>query len=183
MLFLTLIGIQEAHGQNEASPNKYQPQEFVQQRNNFEQDRLDNAYVQTENTYQAIIPRTVPANVLDQLGIISIRKNIVENKISSTIKNGEFPAHAVKAANTVEIAILINEHTSNRAIQKLIHTFNISHLQKPLKGGKLLQGRIDQNQLMTLAASPEVEYVDVINSPVVQLNHENRVLQRVKVSA
>ena len=207
MLFLALIGIQEAYGQKITTPEKYQPQDFVQQKNNFEQDLLDNAYVvlvelgevpskstkallerhniqlnyQTENTYQAIIPTTVSAETLEQLGIVSIRKNIVENKISSTIKNGQFPEHAVKTAGTVEVAILINEHTTNRTIQKLIHSFNITHLQKPLKGGKLLQGRIAQSQLMTLAASPAVEYVDVVNSPVVQLNHENRVLQRANV--
>ena len=210
MLFLLCIGVQEAHGQKEITlptPRKYQPKEFVQQRNDFANDLLDNTFVvlvdleevpskaskalmqrhniqlkyQTENTYQAIIPTTVPATVLDQLGVISIRKNIVENKISSAIKNNDYPTHAVKAPNTVEVAILINEHITEETIQKLILSFQLSHLQKPLKGGKLLQGRIAQNRVMDLAASPAVEYIDVINSPVVQLNHENRVLQRANV--
>ena len=210
MLFLLTIGVQGAYGQHGntlPTPRKYNTKEFVQEKKNFENDILEDAYVvlaeleevpskatrallhrhniqlkyQTGNTYQAIIPTSVSAETLKQIGVIKIRKNIVENKISTTIKNKNYPTHAVKADNKVEVAIIINEKTSEQTIQNLIHTFQLTHLQKPLKGGKLLRGQISRDQIMTLAASPAVEYVDVINSPVVQLNHENRVLQRANV--
>ena len=209
-LFLLFIGVQGAYGQKDntsPTPRKYNTKEFVQQRNNFENDLLDDAYAviveleelpsketrtllhrhniqlkyQTGNTYQAIIPKSVSAETLNQIGVIKIRKNIVENKISSTIKDGNYPSHAVKSDNKVEVAILLNDNTSNQTIQKLIHTFQLTHLQKPLKGGKLLRGQISKDQVMTLAASPAVDYLDVVNSPVVQLNHENRVLQKANV--
>ena len=198
-------------GQNLSIDNsttkKIQPQQFVEQRNNFQEDILGEDYVvvisfeqipskvemktlqeagieiinyQNKNSYLAKVPTKMKSSELKKCGIQTLRKYIVQEKLSPEIREGRFPEWAVKTPGTVDVAILLTDNLEAYRLQ-FIHTFNITHLQTPLRGGDLIIGRIAQSDLQILTASPMVAHVDAIEPAVERLNHENRILQKVNV--
>jgi len=208
---ILMICATEMHGQNQSIDNsttkKMQPQQFVEQQQNFQEDILGEDYVlvisfdkipskleietlqnagieiinyQSKNTYLAKVPTKMNASELKKCGIQTLRKYIVKEKLSPEIREGRFPEWAVKSPGTVDVAILLTDNLEANRLQ-FIHTFNITHLQTPLRGGDLIIGRIAQSDLQILSASPMVAHVDAIEPTVERLNHENRILQKVNV--
>lgn len=206
-----MICVTEMHGQNQSIDNsttkKMQPQQFVEQQQNFQEDILGEDYVvvisfdkipsklemktlqkaeielinyQYKNTYLAKVPTKMNASELKKCGIQTLRKYIIKEKLSPEIREGRFPEWAVKSPGTVDVAILLTDNLEANRLQ-FIHTFSITHLQTPLRGGDLIIGRIAQNDLQRLTASPMVAHVDAIEPAVERLNHENRILQKVNV--
>ena len=184
-----------------------QPQEFEEQQQNFQEDILGEDYVvvisfdkipsklemktlqnagieiinyQSKNSYLAKVPTKMKSSELKKCGIQTLRKYIVQEKLSPEIREGRFPEWAVKTPGTVDVAILLTDNLEAYRLQ-FIHTFNITHLQTPLRGGDLIIGRIAQSDLQILTASPMVAHVDAIEPAVERLNHENRILQKVNV--
>ncbi len=208
---ILMMSATEMHGQNltidNSATKKMQPQEFVEQHQNFQEDVLGEDYVvvisfdkipskteiktlqkagielinyQSKNSYLAKVPTNINSSELKKCGIQTLRKYIVKEKLSPEIREGRFPEWAVKSPGTVDVAILLTDNLEANRLQ-FIHTFNITHLQTPLRGGDLIIGRIAQNDLQKLTASPMVAHVDAIEPAVEQLNHENRILQKVNV--
>jgi hypothetical protein len=208
---ILMICVTEMHGQNQSIDNsttkKMQPQQFVEEQQNFQEDILGEDYVvvisfdkipsklemktlqdagieiiyyQYKNTYLAKVPTKMNASELKKCGIQTLRKYINKEKLSPGIREGRFPEWAVKSPGTVDVAILLTDNLETNRLQ-FIHTFNITHLQTPLRGGDLIIGRIAQSDLQILTASPMVAHVDAIEPAVERLNHENRNLQKVNV--
>ncbi|MFK7775975.1 MAG: hypothetical protein AB8F94_27875, partial [Saprospiraceae bacterium] len=175
-----------------------QPQQFVEQQQNFQEDILGEDYVvvisfdkipsklemktlqnagieiinyQSKNSYLAKVPTKMNSSKLKKCGIKTLRKYIVQEKLSPEIREGRFPEWAVKSPGTVDVAILLTDNLEANRLQ-FIHTFNITHLQTPLRGGDLIIGRIAQSDLQKLTASPMVAHVDAIEPAVERLNHE-----------
>lgn len=208
---ILLIGVTEVHGQNQMIDNsttkKMQPREFIEQSQNFQEDKLGKDYVlvisfdkipskaeiitlqeagielinyQSNNSYLAKVPTSIRATDLEKCGIQTLRKFQIKEKLSPEIRGGRFPEWAVKSPGTVDVAILLTDNLEANRLE-FIHSFNITHLQTPLRGGDLIIGRIAQEDLPQLTASPMVAHVDAIEPAVEQLNHENRILQKVNV--
>ena len=158
-----------------ASPTfmKMSPAQFAEQKTLFENDQLDGAYVvlvsfektpdqqsktalgqnaiklisyHSKNTWLAAVPTTADAEALKRAGIISIRKNNVEEKITQPLRTGNYPDWAVTTPGTVDIAIMLNENVSKTQQQKIIQNFNITHLRQALKGGSILRGACSTNR-------------------------------------
>lgn len=208
---ILMMGATEMYGQNQSIDNpttkRMQPQQFVELHQNFQEDRLGEDYVvvisldkipsksemktlqdagielinyQSKYSYLAKVPTKMNAAELKRCGIKTLRKYIVKEKLSPEIREGRFPEWAVKSPGTVDVAILLTDNLEANRLQ-FIHTFNITHLQTPLRGGDLIIGRIAQSDLQILTASPMVAHVDAIEPAVERLNHENRILQKVNV--
>jgi len=208
---ILMIGVPEIYGQNQlidySTIKKMSPQQFVDQKLEFQEDLLINDYVvvisfdripsklemkalrdsgielinyQSKYSYLAKVPTKINLSELKNCGIQTLRKYIVKEKLSPEIREGRFPEWAIKSPGTVDVAILLTDNLEANRLQ-FIHTFNITHLQTPLRGGDLIIGRIAQIDLQMLTASPMVAHVDAIEPAVEPLNHENRILQKVNV--
>jgi hypothetical protein len=208
---ILMISVTEMRGQNLSIDNlttkKIQPRQFVEQHQSFQEDILGADYVvvisfnkipskaemktlqdagieiinyQSKNSYLAKVPTKIKFSELEKCGIKSLRKYIIKEKLSPGIREGRFPEWAVKTPGTVDVAILLTDNLESNRLQ-FIHSFNITHLQTPLRGGDLIIGRIAQSDLQILTASPMVAHVDAIEPAVERLNHENRTLQKVNV--
>ena len=208
---ILMMGATGMHGQKNMIDNsdtkKMLPQQFVEESKNFQEDKLGEDYVlvisfdkipskmeieslqdagielinyQSKNSYLAKVPINISSSELKRCGIQTLRKYIVKEKLSPNIREGRFPEWAVKTPGTVDVAILLTDNLEANRLQ-FIHTFNITHLQTSLRGGDLIIGRIAQSDLQKLTASPMVAHVDAIEPAVEQLNHENRILQKVNV--
>lgn len=208
---ILMMGVTKMHGQeltiDNAATKKMQPRQFVEQQQDFQEDILGEDYVvvisfdkipskaemktlrevgieiinyQSKNSYLAKVPTEINFSELKRCGIQTLRKYIVKEKLSPEIREGRFPEWAVKTPGTVDVAILLTDNLEANRLQ-FIHTFNITHLQTPLRGGDLIIGRIAQSDLQILTASPMVAHVDAIEPAVERLNHENQILQKVNV--
>jgi len=208
---MLLIGVTEMSGQNHwnnSSPNieKISPQQFVEQTQDFQEAIVNDDYVivisfdkipnketlkslqnngielinyQTNNTYLAKVPTQFKVEDFRKNGIQKVRKYTVTEKLSPELKSIQLPEWAIKAPGTIDVAIMLADFDeANQA--ELIQDFNIIPLEI-LKGGSLIIGRVSQDKLPSLLASPKVIHLDAVEPDVQPFNQENRANQRVNV--
>lgn len=134
---------------------------------------------QSNQTYQAILPATIKRATLETLGIRSIFRTPVANKLSRSIATLELPAYAVVETGSVDVAVIFHETADPTSISRLFQQYNVQVLKEKLRRGKTQVVRIDQDVIADFAASPIVAYVDVKAPAIEKLNYECRTNQKV----
>ncbi len=208
---MLLVCVTEMSGQNHwnnSSPKieKISPQQFVERQQDFQDVMVKEDYVivisfdkipnketlkslqengielinyQSNNAYLAKVPAQLKAKDFRINGIQSIRKYNVTEKLSPELKLAELPEWAIKSSGTIDVAIMLIDNDKANQIE-LIDNFNITHIELR-KGGSLLIGRIAQDDLPNLSASPKVIHLSAIEPEVQPFNQDNRAHQRVNV--
>ncbi len=198
---------QSLNATNSTQLQKISPRQFVENHQDFQDTKLEEDYIvvvsfeqlptevmlttlnqagiellnfHSKKSYLAKVPTSVKVEQLENNRIVTLRKYNVIEKLSPDLKSNQLPTWAIKSTGTIDVAImLINNTTTHR--QQFIDEFNITNIQSSLKGGAIIIGRVEQDDLVNIAASPMVAHIDAIEPEVQPFNQENRAIQKVNI--
>lgn len=113
------------------------------------------------NAYTALITGSINLLSLTNLKARSIFELTAQQKMQPELAAGNFPAHAVKVAGTVDVWISFPSGFLFEEIKQQLIQRNIDLIGSRLKEYRILEVRIASGRLDELALLPFVEYVQV----------------------
>lgn len=132
------------------------------------------------NAFVAIIPQSFDVNLLHANNIRSILQLTPAQKTVPALLQGNFPAHAVKAAGKVDLTVTTY---SKLAVSQLAASFSAMGITvlEDMQVFRSFTLRVPQQNVQQLIAQPFVQWVEPIDPPNALENLPGRSLHRVNV--
>lgn len=132
------------------------------------------------NAFTAVVDNNFDINVIKSAGVRSIFKFEREHKTVPQFLKGNFPAHAVKTAGTVDLTVTCYEKLSLAEVSGIFNQLNVTVLQDiPLF--RNFRIRIPQQNFNTLLDLAFIQWVEAIDPPNVSEDVTGRTLHRVNI--
>ncbi len=128
--------------------------------------------------YLVRFPKDFSETIANQLGIEAFAPTHYGDKLSSSIRERDFPTHALAENGGVRIAINFHEGRPKSRYLTLLENYDVKPLEDNFRGGCTITGIIDPAMIEALSAEPLVHFVDVVTPPVDVLNNEVRTVQQ-----
>ncbi|MEM1320572.1 MAG: S8 family peptidase [Bacteroidota bacterium] len=135
----------------------------------------------SDRSYRAVIPQSLSATAAKQLGIIAVSVPQAADKMTEELKHKDYPEWAEAGDGKIDVAIVFSAKASLQKIEQLLNAYNAKVLNNRFRNGHVVEARLTEQHISTLAESPLVDHMDIIQEPAQRLNHETGTHQRVNV--
>ncbi|RYE21477.1 MAG: hypothetical protein EOP51_15540 [Sphingobacteriales bacterium] len=133
-----------------------------------------------QNAFLAVVSANADLSVLEGKAARAVFQMLPQHKTMPSMYQMQFPAHAVKAAGTVDVVITTYEKLSGVQVAASFANINAQVLET-VTAFKNFTLRVPQDKIRTLLALPFISWVEAVEPPNKSENEQGRTLHRVNV--
>jgi len=131
--------------------------------------------------YTATVTGNINTDILKSFKARSVLALRPEQKMQQALVSGNLPAYAEKVAGRVDLWLSFPKSFSFEEVKKELLKSNVNIISDNLKSYHVLEVRVDKTGLKSLAASPFVQYLEIIPGEEKPFNDNSRNNSRANV--
>ena len=133
------------------------------------------------NAYSATITRTLSPATLQKNKVRSVLELSANQKMHSSLANGNFPSHAMKTSGTVDVWISFPKTFSFKEVSEELQNKNFNVTSDLYQAYGVLELRVVKSRIKELAILPFVQYVQPVPGPDQAFNDHSEENSRANV--
>lgn len=121
------------------------------------------------STYRATIPKGLDVATLATLGVRAVDRLTAIEKIDPVLLSDNRPEHVVTVRGNLDIQLRMNDGASVEKVKAALRGFQVEYLEEEQSYNSLLQIRIPQEEIESIADMPFVNYIHPVEGEHIEL--------------